>query len=745
MASDSIEIGARTFPGRRWPCACEFSDKAAKFGAAADGDGPRCDWLAIVLVGLIVLVAAEVMAAAESKNTNTLAGLAVTFTAHEGGAIDKAVLPNIWLYVPAGQPPTPFLPGGKFTALWNGFVASDLRSEYRFQAEVSGGLKVEINGAVALEFTGQGEASPLSQPVKLNKGANAIRVTFARPPKGDAWVRLAWTERGTNTTPLPSPALSYAVTREMELAYQLRWGRELMLEHRCIKCHGDAAMKNGLPELGMDAPNLQGIGARRNFSWLAKWILDPKAMRPSARMPKLLRGDAAKGEAEAMAAYLASLQAKAVGQSETSGIAALNGGPISPAKAAEVRPSKANLEQPQGNPPSDAGAAEKGEHQNLFETLHCAACHDAPEGKGVDPAKLSLKHVAEKFPPGQLAEFLRKPEAFYAWIRMPNFKLTTHEAGELAEALLRHADPPKISPAPTDEGLIERGQKLVQTSGCLNCHALNLENRFQAPPLGALHTRHLKDRSKIPLGDCLGPTPRADFGFKPEEKAALEEFTVKGFDSLTRHVSAEFAERQALLLNCRNCHGPLEGFPPFDILGGKLKPEWSAKFIAGEISYKPRAEFHPAGDAWLPARMPAFASRARWLAEGLAMQHGHPPQTPAEGPIDLEAAKIGEQLVGKEGGFACVACHAVGSVKAVAVFESEGTNLAHAAERLLRSYFFQWTRNPLAIDPQTKMPMYFDEGRSPLTEIYGGNADQQIDALWQYMRLGDKMPAPKTD
>ena len=58
---------------------------------------------------------------------------------------------------------------------------------------------------------------------------------------------------------------------------------------------------------------------------------------------------------------------------------------------------------------------------------------------------------------------------------------------------------------------------------------------------------------------------------------------------LARHVPAEFAERQTRNLNCTACHGQVEGFPPLEILGGKLKPEWAGKFIAGEIGYKPRA------------------------------------------------------------------------------------------------------------------------------------------------------------
>jgi mono/diheme cytochrome c family protein len=192
------------------------------------------------------------------------------------------------------------------------------------------------------------------------------------------------------------------------------------------------------------------------------------------------------------------------------------------------------------------------------------------------------------------------------------------------------------------------------------------------------------------------------------------------------------------------CHGQPEGFPSLEILGGKLKPEWVAKFIAGEVGYKPRAEKHPRGEPWLEMRMPAFKSRAAFLAPGLAAQHGYPPQSSSEPPINHELAKIGQKLVGKDGGFSCISCHGVGKLEAMEVFESEGINLAYSYERLLPAYYRRWVRNPLSIDPQTKMPVYFDEGKSPLTEVLGGDAEKQMDAIWEYIRLGPNMPLPST-
>ena len=450
----------------------------------------------------------------------------------------------------------------------------------------------------------------------------------------------------------------------------------------------------------MDAPAFDGMGARRNYEWMAKWILDPRAERASARMPQVFRGARAKENSEAVAAYLASLK---------------TGGEVKVPEYKDV--------VREGDAPTEP----------LFERLHCTACHVAPGGT-VETNKVSLDHVAAKFPQEKLIEFLRQPNAHYTWIRMPDFRLSAKEAKELAEFLTKEGK--SAAPVKPDDALIEKGKTLVQNSGCVNCHSAKLDNKFSAPQLSATT---VWDRG------CLAETPSEKaphFNFTATERADLQAFGRTGRESLFRDSTAEFAERQTRLLNCNGCHGQFEGFPALEILGGKLKPEWSAKFIAGEIAYKPRPETHPRGEPWLEARMPGFKARAQWLAEGLAALHGYGPKTQPEPAIDNELAKLGQKLVGKDGGFSCVSCHSVAGLAATDVFESEGINLAYSYERLLRDYYYRWMRNPLAIDPQTKMPVYFEEGKSPLTEILDGDAEKQIGAMWHYLRLGQKMPAP---
>ena len=141
--------------------------------------------------------------------------------------------------------------------------------------------------------------------------------------------------------------------------------------------------------------------------------------------------------------------------------------------------------------------------------------------------------------------------------------------------------------------------------------------------------------------------------------------------------------------------GTLEGFPRLEILGGKLRPEWTAQFIAGKVSYKPRP--------WIETRMPYFPARAEWLAAGLAAAHGLPPKTPAEPAPDPAETKIGLKLVSADGGFSCIACHAAGSFGATQVFESAGVNLAWTSERLQREYFDRWLVKPTGIGLNAKL------------------------------------------
>ena len=681
---------------------------------------PTRPFLLSLLAGLLAVCATSALAQAPAAKPEP--GLLLTHAS--GPATDTVVAPNLWLHVAARETVSPALPplnAGKLTSVWSGALNADLRGDFQFRTEVlRGSLKLEINGTNVLEVsaataTDSAKPSAPSKPVRLSKGANLLKATFTSPDSGDAFVRVQWSEKGLLWEPITTALLTHnPADAALAKSTAIRAGRDLFFEHRCVKCHtpdpptwigtiGPARSPDVLatshpPELTMDAPDLQVIGSRRHYAWLAAWILDPKSQRSVAHMPRTLHGASAPADANAIAAFLATL----------------TGGPA-PALA----------------PKADAEALDSG--KKLIEVLHCAGCHNLPDATEKDPKKISLTHLNAKFPPAHLAAFIKNPGAHYAWTHMPKFPLTDEEAQQIAAALASTAPMFKQPGAPTDPAVIARGKHLVQTTGCLNCHTLKLDNKFKAKPLADLAAARWQH-------GCLAEKPAADspapaFAFNAEERAALQAFAATDRSSLARHAPTEFAPRQAKNLQCTSCHGQLEGFPLIDVLGGKLKPEWIASLLKGEVSDKMRP--------WIEHRMPAFPARAALLAAGLAQTHGFPPVTPAEPPVKMPLTAIGKKLVSNDGGFSCIACHGVAEMAPVQVFEAPGINLAFSGARLQPTWFLRWLRNPLRVEPTTKMPVYFDEeGKSPLADLLGGDADQQLDALWQYVRLGDKMPPP---
>jgi mono/diheme cytochrome c family protein len=271
------------------------------------------------------------------------------------------------------------------------------------------------------------------------------------------------------------------------------------------------------------------------------------------------------------------------------------------------------------------------------------------------------------------------------------------------------------------------GRKLVQSTGCLNCHTLKLENHFSAPAIADLANGCLADNPDVAKSPA--------FVFSESDRAALRLFLREGRASLGQVSLAEFAMRQSADANCANCHGQVALIPSFNVLGGKLKPEWAGRILSGSIAERPRP--------WLTARMPAFPARADDLAKGLALLNGHPAVTPPDKPIDAGKAGIGGKLVSANGGFFCFSCHGIGDLKPAQVFDARGVNLAGIGERLLPEYFRRWMRNPLRIDPQTKMPAYFSQGQSALFDVLDGDADQQIEALYHYILQGKTMNPPE--
>ena len=671
------------------------------------------------LLLLALLGAPTISLAAEDP---LLQGLTLTISA--GGKSDSRIARLVALGVPAGQPSSPFLPTGPFTAKWVGSIHSDLRAEFAFAFESTGSVKVTINQSVILE----GSNSAKSPTIKLQKGANQLLVEFTSPPKGESLLRLFWSSKEFPWEPIPPTVLHRSPpTPELLSATALRSGRLLFAESNCVACHEAANFLppkgEGLPELSQGAPAFGELGAKFHQPWLAAWINHPQSIRPHSLMPKVFASPPGKIDQRSadLAAYFMTLGAKSP--------------PLIP---------DPSLVAPGGA---------------LFANLGCIACHtkpdiDFPTASKDEHARVPLGHLSAKWQVPALTAYLKDPAQNFASTRMPHFRLTDAEATQLTAYLITSSkdifpEGPKGDPT--------RGAQLLVSSGCLNCHA-GLPPTTTPTLANTLKTGWTKG--------CLAPDPATrgtapDFGFTPAQLASLRALAHHGFDSLKQDPPNEFAERQIVAQRCTACHSrdgqssvwsqleseiaPLQAASPHEEgeghpivttalpaltwLGEKLHPAAMAELIAGQTKDRPRP--------WLFARMPGYPRpTADRLATGLTYDHGlsltDPPPTAPAPPAPLT---IGEKLLTENGGFNCLQCHGLGDRPATAVFEAPGPNLALTHQRIRRAYFDRWLLFPGRIDPDTKMPRFADDaGKTPLTDFFDGHAHSQFEAIWLYLQ-----------
>ncbi|MGA2498486.1 MAG: hypothetical protein ABSH20_12130 [Tepidisphaeraceae bacterium] len=681
------------------------------------------------------------------------AGLLLTVTTAEARP-DARIVRIAALYVPTGAPPSSLLPPGQFAARFDGSLTMRYRDEVSFSLVGNGAAKLTVNGQVILDATGPDLAkAPACKPLRLNKGKNALMLEYQSPREGDAFVRLYWSGPEFPAEPVPPTVLSHVELPEPARESQaIRDGRLLLATHYCIRCHSPVDKLNAIierqrnslgkltvpavmPELASTPPSLVGAGSRFNEPWLAAWVHDPRALRPTATMPRPFGDPATRQQTAAdLAAFLATLTL--------------------------------TDDLPVFEPAADLAAA----GGRLFAHLQCAACHTLPDIVKPDTknARVPLSRIREKYKPAALLAFLKNPDTCYSWTPMPNFALTDIEARRLASFLLTTATGPSL---PATTGDAKRGRESFASAGCANCH-----DTGDGGPTASLKPPALAQLCGDRLAHgCLADPPPAgapDFAFSATQRQALAAMLASSPDSLTRDHLGEFVERQIQQLNCLRCHGrdgrsdsytanfakevqPLLAAPvppdefPADIrpasdqtppiltwTGEKLRPQWTSQLLNGALEYRPRP--------WLRSRMPAFRSRAWPIALGWPLEHGFSPVPPPPPTQDVALARIGRRLAGKDGGLACIACHGVGPTEPKGVYDAPGINYQYVNDRLTEHYFRRWIYGPLRVNPDTKMPTFADpEGRTAIREILDGDARRQYEAIYHYLLSGRKIEPPE--
>lgn len=159
------------------------------------------------------------------------------------------------LYVPAGEPVSPFVPVGSFRAAWKGNLTLDLGGEYVFSAEGRGNLTVSLNGVEVLQ--GQDELRQArGKPVKLKKGRNELRVAMKVRPGATRRCGFSGSRASFAASRSPAPSCG---TRRTTRPWSSRadCGRDANCWPRCAVCA--ATRRTRLPG--------SSPAACRNWSW----------------------------------------------------------------------------------------------------------------------------------------------------------------------------------------------------------------------------------------------------------------------------------------------------------------------------------------------------------------------------------------------------------------------------------------------------------------------------------------------
>lgn len=586
-------------------------------------------------------------------------------------------------------------------------------------------------------------------------------------------------------------------SRAAETRMALDLGRELYGKAGCIRCHDDALPEeHGLSwqPFHNQGPDLSGAGDRFESAWLHQWLLDPTSLRNDVWMPKLLKpGEEGIQQAADLVAYLGTLReppenARNSGLDKRSQTTRLDH-----EKAPELPPH----EEDDGLPEDHATPSELDEADLrwetgllLYERRGCIACHHFEPPDEADPyQRVSLHYIGSKQSHQQLVRFLRQPHQFReVGARMPDFQLDKPEAEALAWYLGKRStetstrrlaertaekSAEKSAEGDLPEGDPLRGGRLFLELGCVQCHTIQqLDLQAKGPQqAGVVGGAAVAERNRQ---GCLSleaePTNRiARYDWPENERKALLEFLQADRLSPARESAREHATSAIRWLRCTACHdldstlagwpeilmdeGELghfpEQIPALTWSGEKLRGEWTERLLTGTLPYRARP--------WLEARMPVFPGHAKGLSIGLAALHGisRSEEAAEASPEDSspEEARPGDEIPAKQSsaemepdrlavarqllspaGLDCRQCHAPSDQVLRNENLAQGIGLGYMHQRLRPDFYDRWMRDPLRIDPATKMPRFSLDGRTTQAKhLLRGDAQRQFQLIWEYL------------
>ncbi|MCA9054557.1 MAG: hypothetical protein KDA75_12010, partial [Planctomycetaceae bacterium] len=302
-----------------------------------------------------------------------------------------------------------------------------------------------------------------------------------------------------------------------------------------------------------------------------------------------------------------------------------------------------------------------------------------------------------------------------------------------------------------DDSQVSRGRELFASLGCATCHRLEQAGERVA---STLKTKPLADcdLSRGCLSDS-GESPSPRYDLSPLQQTAIAAALTATVETTSQNPQSVI-HRTMLAFNCYACHardnigGPSpdrnelftstipemgdEGRlpPPLNGVGDKLNDGFLAEVLKNGVEDRP----------YMRTRMPKFGERnVGHLGAAFAKLDRREEAELAVIDEPLHRVKAtGRQLVGDKG-LACIKCHTFGPHRATGI---QAIGLLEMPRRLRDDWFLRYLVNPNDYRPGTRMPTGFPDGQATIRDVYHGDPQQQITAIWRFLEDGSKAGLP---
>ena len=194
-------------------------------------------------------------------------------------------------------------------------------------------------------------------------------------------------------------------------------------------------------------------------------------------------------------------------------------------------------------------------------------------------------------------------------------------------------------------------------------------------------------------------------------------------------LSTDVVEQLRKFANAENAEAVAP--PTLTGVGHKLRTAWMKQVLTAGARARP----------WMSLRMPQFgdANVGRLPEEVASLEGTQPDDDVHKTPLSAAKIEAGRTLIGKNA-FGCISCH---DLAGIANTGTRGPDLAGMNQRVRYEWYLRWMEQPQRMQPGTRMPQVFLDGKSLVPTVLNADAAAQADAIWGYLSLGPGLPLPE--